>query len=187
MTKRIAIIGCERYLLDDIPWDDKHCEFWGINNCHQLFKRERKWDAWFQIHTWNRCAALPYHKEWLEQEHDFPIYMQKEYEWVPSSVKYPIGKVMFYVSEYLTNTISMMLALIIYRIQQGEYKDLQQVRLYGVAFESYQEFMNERASCEYFLGMLEGMGIDVWMPDKCPLLKSHIIYGYEDKTDWRLE
>ena len=49
------------------------------------------------------------------------------------------------------------------------------------------EWQNQRPSCEYFIGMAEGMGIKVTIPDEADLLKTRFIYGFEEPKEaaWR--
>jgi hypothetical protein len=42
------------------------------------------------------------------------------------------------------------------------------------------EYSEQRPSCEYFLGIAEGLGIDVFIPNGSDLLASSHLYGYED-------
>ena len=185
MTKTITLIGTELHLLHSVPWDDKDMEFWGVNNAHLMFNHE-KFHAWFQIHTLGRCKALPYHWEWLKEEHDFPIYMQEKYDFIPSAERFPIEDCLE-VSKYLTNSFSMMLAMIISRLNKGEYKSLEEIRFYGISFEAFHEWLEEKPSCEYFMGRLEGMGIRIWVSPKCGLLKTHILYGYETEGESKIK
>ena len=40
------------------------------------------------------------------------------------------------------------------------------------------EYARQRPSVEYWLGVAEGMGIDVTVPDESDILKCSVIYGY---------
>jgi hypothetical protein len=45
------------------------------------------------------------------------------------------------------------------------------------------EYFWQRPSCEYFLGLAVGMGIKIWLPDTCDLLKTRFMYGYEEAKE----
>jgi len=42
------------------------------------------------------------------------------------------------------------------------------------------EYSEQRPSCEYFLGIAEGLGIELHIPNGSDLLASSHLYGYED-------
>jgi hypothetical protein len=42
------------------------------------------------------------------------------------------------------------------------------------------EYSEQRPSCEYFLGIAEGLGIELFIPNGSDLLASSHLYGYED-------
>ena len=44
------------------------------------------------------------------------------------------------------------------------------------------EYYWQRPSCEYFIGLARGMGITVYLPDDCDLLKTRFLYAiHEDQ------
>jgi len=45
------------------------------------------------------------------------------------------------------------------------------------------EYFWQRPSCEYFLGLATGMGVKIWLPDSCDLLKTRFMYGYEEAKE----
>ena len=48
------------------------------------------------------------------------------------------------------------------------------------------EYHHQRPSCEYFLGIAEGMGLKVFIPDEADLLKTRFLYGFgeSEKSKW---
>ena len=42
------------------------------------------------------------------------------------------------------------------------------------------EYSEQRPSCEYFIGLATGRGIEVYLPKGADLLKTSHLYGYED-------
>ncbi len=100
--------------------------------------------------------------------------MQQPWPQIPNAVEYPIQKAIAQFGRYFTNTISYELAL---AIMLG----FDEVHIYGVDMAVAEEFMNQRPSVEFFIGILVGMGKKVYIPDEADLCKSRFLYGYEEK------
>jgi hypothetical protein len=81
---------------------------------------------------------------------------------------------------YFTNSISWMLA---YAIAQVEWAvgDGAEIGIYGVDMavggSVGGEYAFQRPSCEYFIGVARGMGIDVTIAPASDLLKAADVYG----------
>jgi hypothetical protein len=54
-----------------------------------------------------------------------------------------------------------------------------EIALFGVDMRMQGEFARQRPCCEYMVGLARGMGIDVYVHDRSPMLKSKYLYGYE--------
>ena len=105
-------------------------------------------------------------------EVDYPVYMQDVDPKIPTSVRYPIEEITAEFGMYLTSSIAFMLALAIY-------EDVDEIHIYGVDMDNWQEYADQRACAEYFMGIAKGRGIKVVTPDGCPLLTGPL-YGYSD-------
>ncbi len=110
--------------------------------------------------------------------------MAEKYPDVPNSFAYPWKEIFGFVpyGDYLTNSISEMLALAIYM----EYKE---IGLFGVEMAHHTEYPTQRPSVEYWLGIIAGMyKIKGWprliLPRQCQLLKSYYIYGLDNEDKW---
>jgi len=118
-----------------------------------------------------------------------PIYMQQFWpDLVPNSVPYPMAEMIkFYMepnerkpwsmdlsqSRYLTNTISLEIALAIY-------EGFKEIQIWGVDMAVGTEYAQQRPSCEFWVGVARGMGITVYIPPEADLLKTRFIYGFEE-------
>jgi hypothetical protein len=76
--------------------------------------------------------------------------------------------------DYFTNSISYMLAM---AIDEG----YQVIHVYGVDMAQDTEYGTQRPSCEFFLGVAVGRGIQIYVPKTSDLLKVRWMYGYEDE------
>ncbi len=185
--KKVAIVGCADSR-DQAPYDDPTFEIWGVNNLFlqldltKLAGRLR----WFEQHTFSfdglffrrrgkkdfRGTPVVQYMSGLAQI-GCPVYMQQPWPQVPNAVPYPLEDAIKKFGRYFTNTISYELAL---AIMLG----FEEVHIYGVDMAVADEFMQQRPSVEFFIGILAGMGKKVYIPDEADLLKTRFLYGYEE-------
>lgn len=172
----VAIVGSARTNRDLAPWDDETVDIWGINEALK-FSWMRRADAVFQMHArWSFTRPNnrndPQHFEWLKQKHPFPIYMQQEWDDIPSSVAYPLQEVLQLTPyPFFTSTVAYAIALAVLY----EYKE---IRLFGVEMASDSEYFWQRDCVTYWLGIAAGRGIHVVTPPGATLLHDKL-YGYE--------
>ena len=177
--KKIAIVGSAPSTRDMAPYGDESWEIWGCSNLYMVIPR---WDRWFEIHDWQlRVQEEQYkqggYEEWLRTDHGKPIYMQDVYGEIPSSVRYPLAEVTREFNRYFTNTISYMVAFAL--LQEPE-----AIGIFGVDMAvqdagGFSEYAHQRPSCEWFLGVAYGRGIELVIPAQSDLLKCGQLYGYE--------
>lgn len=185
------IVGCADSK-NMVPWD-KDAEYWGVNNLYGVQLKGAHYDRWFEIHNIEFTDGKYYRRE----QADFRgqpvdqylkglgklkcpvIYMQQEWDMIPNSCKYPLDAITTLFGRYLTNTISYEIAL---AILMG----FKRIEIWGVDMAVGTEYEHQRPSCEYFIGMAKGKGIDVFVPDEADLLKTLFLYGFEEpkKTAW---
>ncbi len=171
------------------PFSDPDFEVWGLNELYNYFNQIKGAHAsrWFEIHAPNSPSKnTPQHKAWLKNA-TIPVYMQKHHDDIPSSVAYPLDDIIKWFEDkghngarYFTNSISYMIALAIY---EG-YKE---IHIYGVDMAHDSEYAFQKPSCEYLIGIAEGMGIKVHVPCESDLLKAGKLYGYETENTMRLK
>jgi hypothetical protein len=126
--KTLVVMGTSPDSCGLAPWDEEGVdEFWALNDAHNLsFMRMDKVTRWFQLHQpWRYRRPSPRygldHWEWLKQEHNFPIYMQRVDEEVPNSVKFPLYDLAkeFLFSEDQIREFYQKLKLILCVIKKG--------------------------------------------------------------------
>ena len=177
--KSVAMVGFSKRHCLQAPFEDKNIEIWALNRLHQQDWATRI-DRLFQLHPikyMRDCVGLSAgdreHFEWLKEKHDFPLYCQEAYEEFPSSIRYPIEKMRDKFGDFYTSTLAYMMAL---AIDEG----YDHFELYGFDMSAETEYKHQRDSAEYFIGMAEGMGLKVYIPMNCQLLKNGLgMYGYE--------
>ena len=171
--KSVAIVGFASTTRDQIPWEDKNIQIWGLNKEHQQ-EWMKRYEVFFQLHPMRylrKCIGQSVgdreHYDWLCQPHPFPIYCAEKYPEFPASVRYPIETMRSKYGEFFTSSFAYMAAL---AIEQG----FQHVEVYGFDMNNDTEYKEQRDSAEYFLGYMQDLGISVYLPPKCPLLKGKI-------------
>lgn len=196
--KKLYIIGCAS-TKNEVPWDDKDAEYWGVNNLYGVKIPGMHYDRWFEIHNiWQD----PKNGKFLRRNMtDFrgqsimdylnglaklncTVYMQKHWpNLIPYSISYPLDDVIKFFMEkgftidicrYLTNTIA-------YEIVLGIYLGFEEIQVWGVDMSHGSEYEHQKACCEFWLGVALGMGIKVYMPSRADLLKTRFMYGFEEK------
>lgn len=172
---KLAIVGTAE-TMPMAPYGDQGYEVWAVSVCttYPAFKRG---DLLFEMHNrayWNRPEIL----ERLNK-YDGPTYMIDHYKEVPKSVRFPIDLLMdpWKYRRYHTTSITYMLAWAYHSyLETGK---PYHVGLYGIHMASREEYTEQRPCCEYWLGRMEGAGIDILMAPGGSVLTSNGLYGYE--------
>lgn len=177
----VAIVGFAEGHLHEAPYDDPEWEIWGINRLHTVTGTEH-FDRWFQLHDIERFHGEDTEHLAFLQSFQGPVYLRPQDLGkfpIPNAVPFPADEMVNKFGNYFNNTISWLLA---YAIHQGP----QKLGVYGVDMAQdailNAEYSMQRPSCEYFLGIAAGMGIEVHLPDGTDLLRATHLYGFEDAT-----
>lgn len=170
MGKKIAIIGTTTSLFD-APYDDESWEIWGLNGAYTAVKR---WDRWFDMHDIDvlKKHHNPEYFPFLKEAGNRLTLNQKCDEY-PDAKIFPYQELVKLYRPYFTNTVSWLLALAM------EQEDVVEIGVWGVNMAQDTEYAKQRPSCEYFLGIAEGRGIKITIPDGSELLKATNLYGIE--------
>ena len=155
------------------PFHDPSWEIWAHNSAAPACPRV---DRFFDLHAkqvWK--ADKSWHKDyqtWLSQL-PVPIYMQHHYAEVPQSIRYPKERILSEFRRYFTSQAAWMMAL---ALTEG----VTHLGFFGIHYGAACERDWQRPGCEYWMGMAEGRGVQLVIPDGCPLLrKPALLYGYE--------
>lgn len=163
---KVAVVGLASATHDEAPWDDPSWEKWGL-----------PWDAGY----WARCSRLfeMHDLRLLESEASkrgahyldllrgvwVPLYMQESYESIPSAQRYPFEDVARTLGKpYWNSSIAYAMALAIH-------EGASEIGVYGVQMDATDEYSYQRYNMEWLIGLAEGRGIKVHIPDQSPLCK----------------
>lgn len=169
----LAIVGTAE-TMPMAPYNDDKYEIWGVSVCttYPAFKRG---DVMFEMHDksyWQKPEIV----ERLNK-FDGPTFMIDHNKEVPKSVKFPIDVITEKYRRYHTTSITYMLAWAYHSfIETGK---PYHVGMYGIHMASREEYTEQRPCCEYWLGRMEGAGMDILMAPGGSVLTSNGLYGYE--------
>lgn len=209
--RKVAIVGFApsslRVALDVIFRNEKwtaenKCEIWGLNELYKMLEQfglsSDRWDRWFDIHDPRSSISTrdAENVKWLAAQTK-PIYMIQHYADIPASTPYPLRQIIrYWESDYLTNTISMMILLASMEGRQlqdaevdgkivkrgtviDESRAFGEIQVWGVDMAQDSEYSHQRPSCEAAVGFARGLGIKVYVPPLSDLMKIPFVYGYE--------
>lgn len=178
---KVAIVGFAPASRDLAPYDKPDWEIWGMHELHKFIPR---WDRWFELHAPSVFENLPgggAYAEWLKAQTK-PVYMNAQFDDIPACQRYPVEEVLRTYGRYFTNTVSWMIALAL-KEMEAKPEEQHTIGLYGVDMAVGTEYGEQRPSCEYFIGLARGKGIEVIVPAECDLLKTAWLYGFEQEPE----
>jgi len=179
---KLAIINAGPSV-SEAPFDRSGWDFWGVNNIFQYVPNVR-WTAWFELHKFSIVdeqflrkdqpvfRGMPIYNYLDKLQHlNVPVYMQESCQIIPNARPYPFNEIVSRFGRYFTVSACWMLAL-------GIHLGYQTIGVFGCDMIDEQH-KDKRPAFEYFLGFAKGLGIEVIIPNSCPLLKCDKLYGFE--------
>lgn len=187
-SSRVAIVGFATGHAHLAPFDDTDTEIWGINQLWKILP-DRRFTRWFELHDLDSFYRTnDKHRAFLKA-FDGPVYVREQdyalaLEWgIENAQPFPHRVLLERFPPYFNNTVSWLVAL---AIMMNENSDVgyDWMGLYGVDMAQdhllQAEYSEQRPSCEYFIGVAAGRGIEVYLPHGADLLKATHLYGFED-------
>jgi hypothetical protein len=203
--RKIAVCGFASSSRHLIPVNDPSWELWGMN---QLYRHIPRGDRWFDIHwNWDK-EVVPGtdYRGWLATC-GIPVYLIETQPDLPTSVKYPLQRLIAMAGDYFTSTVAFMVALAIDEIdrhvamalrawvrderagthidpedvlvKQRELYAAHTIGLFGIDLVVEEEYFWQKPCAEFWVGLAVGRGIEVYIPPQSALCKQAYRYGYE--------
>ena len=176
-NKKLVICGLATTTRDAAPFDDPSFDVWSMHMGPFILKRV---DCSFEFHNPEDFKKPEYlDKEYYDRltKMQIPIFMRQHYDDIPTSIAYPTETIVKQFGRFFTNSVSYMLAL-------AFRNDYEEVHLYGVEMEHGTEYVDQARSVIFFVGMLMGAGVRMFIPPVCQLFKNRWLYGLEtDQQD----
>lgn len=162
------------------PHDNKDYDVWAMNN--HPFLWQKRITALFEMHpdalTCERYADD--YKQWLQQRHDFPIYMHHVHADIPNSVQFPREKIAQYrgnlfqkggqfVKDFYAESSTYMMALALHL-------GYRRLELYGIDLNKLEN-KQRRDSVFFWLGILQANHMQIVIHEDSPLI-SEALYPF---------
>lgn len=179
-VRKICILGFADSRVQ-APFQDSSWEIWGVND---VYAHVPKVDVTFEVHPTLGLGHRrnPQHEAWL-REGKQPVWMTQAHKDFPSSQGVPYDLlIQKFPRAYFTNSISIMLGMAILDIVgEAPWKEKDwtrgEIAIYGVDMAATSEYGSQRPSCEYFVGIADGLQIPVFIPENSDLCKATGVYG----------
>jgi len=193
--RKIACIGKAPDSIKAAPFADPEWEVWVLNTSGFMNEVPR-WDRQFEIHDLKLVKDPAYgeYYGWLTKQ-ERPVFLRDsppaEFK---NGVQFPLTE---YQKEferlagrnYITNTVSWMIVLALLEHRMGE--TISDIGFWGINMAQHglakgmgnagqftSEYARQRPSCEYWIGVAEGMGIQAHVAKESDILKCACLYGY---------
>jgi len=153
MGKKVVNIVAKGRGWDNSPHEG---EVWGVND---VILRHDHLTRCFHMHDmdWIKMREEPSLKLIIEKanESNIPIMTLKKYDFIPTSVEYPLDEIVTkFRNCYFGSSIDYMAAYALYL-------DFDVINYYGVNMVISNEFSSQKPSQEFWMGMAMGMGKEV--------------------------
>lgn len=164
----------------------KKYEIWSLNRCYVFLKR---WDRWYEVHEAELYKGATGLREdgYLEmlKNSKVPVYMaHPEASGLENAHKLDIAefdKAGF--RHYYRTSIAHMLAHACYE-HKVEGKKIKELVICGVDMSAYSEYSEQLPCVNYWLGVVEGLGIQLEIPTGSPLLKGPDYGTHDERVLW---
>ena len=158
---KVAVCGTAPSSRMEANEQDDDTEIWALNDCWTFLKRANRW---FEIHE--RVVWEADGEEHVKFLMNFPntIYMLKEWEDVPGSMRYPYEGIRdrFFPEVDLKDPDAlkqlMLGSSIDYMLALALYEGFEEIRVLGINMASQTEYVHQLPSCDFWLGQLKGEG-----------------------------
>lgn len=194
---KICILGFAPSRVE-APSQDPTWEIFGVNDVYFHTPRVTRT---FELHHLKGLVEAgrrnAQYMEWLAKGKQ-PVYVIQPRPEFPSTLAFPFELLReAFPRAYFTNSIAWMTAFATLLLTEpADLADGRKARvaragaqlaLFGVDMAAETEFAAQRPSCEYFVGIAEGAGVDVYIPDTSDLCKAGALYGIDTTAPMRIK
>ncbi len=186
--RKVALLG-SHLTIKPAPWDDPSWELWGHASSRGFYVdgqgQKRVPHRFFDLHR-RECWTKTNHKgeAYLKflRNNTVPIYMQERFKDVPAAVRYPLERIAAEFRPYFTGHAAYMIALALI-------EGVTHIGFFGINYGKDfsgkdSEYLTQRGSCEYWMGVAEGRGVKIVLPKGSTLLADpKELYGYESHDE----
>ena len=195
--KNIAICGSAPSSLMLAPFKDQAWSIWCVSPA--VYPQAPRSDVWFELHRFFPAypggGTQPGTRPWFSPEftafltqYKGTLFMSAELAQIPNAKRFPFEeKVDRYGPYHFNSSVSWMLAHAIDTIlamrEAGTIgKDEGKIGLWGIDMAASEEYAYQRPSCQHFIGMAVGLGIEVILPPESDLMRPPLMYGLGEQN-----
>jgi hypothetical protein len=168
---KIAIVGTAASSNRKAPYDDPSWDIWSLGANANAIPR---FTRWFEMHTQrvlrNANAWEASFQFWGECGDK--LMLGHPCAELPFAKTYPIEEIKTTFGKYFTSTIAYMIALAIY-------EGANEIGVWGCDMLADEEYGQQKACCEYLLGIARGKGIELVIAEESPILRAERMYAYD--------
>ncbi len=186
---KIALLGSAPSSAKLAPFDDPTWSIWGCSP--GLYPVAKRVDSWFEMHRWEPGIAgkpesqvpwfSPEYVQWMGNL-KCPVYMHEPVKEIPTSVAYPIEKVLDDHGPYFFNSsLSYMAALAL------DNPAVTEIGFWGVDMSATEEYMTQRLGCHYFITEAFKNGVIVHVPPESDLMQPRPLYGLGESSPYAVK
>jgi len=179
--RKVAIFGGGPSI-EHVPWDDPDWEIWAINNFWGIARDMRGKivaSRWWEIHQISDRQSGPSPQDandmqWINAC-PVPIYTVEDWPKNPHAVRWPLEDMLAKgYRDFFACTFA-------YQIVQALEDGFDELGVFGLelAFGTKRETTVERACVSYWLGLAEGRGMKITIPEDDVVLRHWGRYGFE--------
>lgn len=176
--RKVAIVGTAESI-NEAPYDQPDWEIWGLG-VDLTYPQFKRWSRLYEMHDkdyWNKPDIIG-----RLNKANCIVYMQDKYPEIPQSEKFPLEEVTKGYHANYTSSIAFQLAHAAYEART--LKNISHVSLFGVHMMADEEYSHQRPACEYWLGILEALGVEAQVGGAGSILKCAYTYGYD--REWKM-
>ena len=162
-TPKIALVARHPETRMQAPWDDPEWQIWICAPAGSTGHAPR-WDAALEIHDYP-WETEDFHRQWLRQQTK-PVFVNRLRGECPGELLFPRQELVDRFGSFFTSTVSWLLGLAI------SLETTREIALYGVEMEAESEYAYQRPSALWLIGIAQGRGIKITLPDSCRLMKA---------------
>lgn len=168
---RVAIVGGAKSTQGLAPFDED-CEIWVLGNQIQQYDGKRV-SKIFELHD-NLSEHDPRYAEYIAKM-NIPMVVSDQFPIKADHIEiFPYEQAERFLGDYFTSSGAFMVA---YALLNG----VTRLECYGWQMATNDhEYFKQRACFEAWLGFAKGRGVDVVLPEECPILKSR----YNEGRHW---
>lgn len=160
--RKVAIIGLS-HSKKFMPWDDPTWERWQLRQDPDWIRADRLYEIHDEDWIAENGGEPSFNRIREVIENEIPIYMREPS--IEGALRYPLEDAIAEIGrDYFESSIAFMF---VHALMEG----VKHIGLWGVSMAANTEYAYQKPNMEWLLGIAQGRGVRVDLPEGCPLLQ----------------